>query len=118
MEQNKIIGTNIKAFREKLGLTQEQVATYLDVTREMISYYEQGSRNIPTASLTRLSNLFGIDEYDLFEPDAEQSSVNVALAFRIDDFNEEDLVSVAKFRKIVTNYLGMKRLLLDENTNS
>ena len=118
MEQNKIIGSNIKAFREKLGLTQESVATYLDVTREMVSYYEQGNRNIPTASISKLANLFGIDEYDLFEPDAEQSSVNVALAFRIDDFNEEDLKGVAKFRKIVTNYLGMKRLLENEKSDT
>lgn len=118
MEQNKIIGSNIKAFREKLGLTQEKIADYLEVTREMISHYEQGIRNIPTSVITKLANLFGVDEYDLFEPDAEQSSANVALAFRIDDFNEEDLIGVAKFRKIVTNYLGMKRLLLDENTNS
>ena len=114
MVQNKIIGANIKAFREKLGLTQESIATFLDVTRETISYYENGKRNIPTATITKLANLFGIDEYDLCEPDAEQSSANIALAFRINDFNKDDLEIVAKFRKIVSNYLGMKRLLTDE----
>ncbi len=118
MEQNTIIGANIKAYRERLGLTQESVAKFLDVTREMISYYEQGNRNIPTVSISRLANLFGIDEYDLFEPNAEKASANVALAFRINDFNEEDLESMAKFRKIVNNYLGMKRLIADEESNT
>ena len=114
MVQNKIIGANIKAFREKHGLTQENIADYLDVSREMISYYEQGNRNTPTATITKLANLFGIDEYNLFEPDAEQASANIALSFRIDEFNKDDLESVAKFRKIVSNYLGMKRLSGDE----
>lgn len=118
MEQNTIIGNNIKAFREKLGLNQESVANFLGVTREMISYYEQGNRNIPTVSISKLANLFGVDEYDLFEPNAEQASANVALAFRINDFNEVDLESMAKFRKIVNNYLGMKRLIANEESDT
>jgi len=37
--------TNIKEFRQKLGLTQEQLANLVDVRRETIVFLEQGKYN-------------------------------------------------------------------------
>lgn len=37
--------TNIKEFRQKLGLTQEQLANRVDVRRETIVFLEQGKYN-------------------------------------------------------------------------
>lgn len=37
--------TRIKEFRQKLGLTQEQLANLVDVRRETIVFLEQGKYN-------------------------------------------------------------------------
>ncbi|WP_295715636.1 helix-turn-helix transcriptional regulator [Mucilaginibacter sp.] len=109
MDQNEIIGANLRRFREKLNLTQENLATYLDISRVEVNYYENGKRNMPSGVLAKAAKLFGIDEYDLYEEAADNAQANVAFAFRADFLNEADLNHIADFRKIVMNYLKMKK---------
>jgi transcriptional regulator with XRE-family HTH domain len=108
MEQNEIIGSNIKNIREAMGLSQEDLAKFLNVKRENISYYETGNRNIPSEIVTKCADLFGVDEYDLMEENAEMQIANVAFAFRADALVADDLPQIASFRKVVKNYLKMK----------
>jgi transcriptional regulator with XRE-family HTH domain len=105
-----MIGKNIKAFREKMGLSQEEVADFLNVKREMVSYYETDAREVPMAALEKLSDLFGIDLGDLIEEDEKQVSANVALAFRAENMGDDDLKGVAEFRKIIKNYFKILEL--------
>jgi len=114
MDQNQIIGSNIRHFRERMNLSQSQLAQYLGVTREEISYYETGKRSLPSKHLSKAANLFCIDEYDLFENDPEMHAINVALAFRTDNVSPEDLPLIANFQKIVRNYINMTKKLNDE----
>ena len=44
MEDNKIVGRNLKALREANCYTQEQVASYLGVQRSAYANYESGER--------------------------------------------------------------------------
>ena len=69
MNQDKVIGNNIRQFREGLNLSQSQFAEYLGVTREEVSYYENGHRTIPSKLISKAATLFCVDEYDLFEQD-------------------------------------------------
>jgi transcriptional regulator with XRE-family HTH domain len=117
MTQNEIIGNNIRHFREKLEITQEGLGNYLKISREEVSYYETGKRNIPTEVISKAAKLFGLEEYDLFEVDAEVNETRLAFAFRANTVNSENLVHVANFRKIVLNYLNMKKALSNESTN-
>jgi hypothetical protein len=57
-----------------------------------------------------LASLFCLDEYDFYEEDAQRRKVNMAFAFRADHLREEDLQSIAQFKKIVRNYLNMKKV--------
>ncbi len=106
----KIIGGNIKSYRQRMGLKQEDLARYLDIQRESVAYYESGARQIPLEKMEKLADLFGVDLYDLFEENETRKNVNVALAFRADDISTEDLVHIAEFRKIVHNYIKLKEL--------
>jgi len=110
MGTNDSVGQNIRLFRDKLGLSQDALANYLGVTREEISYFETGKRIMNTVLIEKAAKLFGVDDYDLFEENPELQQLNVSLAFRAESINTEDLKQIADFRKIILNYLKMKRV--------
>lgn len=101
------LGSNLKRFREKLELTQDQFAEYLNISREQVSYYENDARVMPLHLIQKSAKLFGIDEYDLEETDNANLELNLSFAFRANNLSHEDLNSIAKFKTIATNYLKM-----------
>jgi transcriptional regulator with XRE-family HTH domain len=111
---NQTIGGNIRRFREQMGLTQEVLAEYLGTSREQVAYYESGSRTVSSAHLAKLSDLFCIDEYEFYEEDQQKIQVNLAFAFRAESISAGDLATIAGFKRIVKNYLNMKRVIADE----
>lgn len=106
-----ILAKNLKNFRTKLGFTQEQLARYLGITREEVSYYENNSRSVPLDLIPKYANLFGVDEYDLYETDSSINKLNLAFAFRANEISPNDLEIIANFRKIALNYLKIKNIL-------
>ena len=117
MPDNQIIGRNIQLFRERLGLSQDEVASYLKIKRELISYYENGNRTIPSALLNRLANLYGVDPYDLYDAGSSNHTAQLAFAFRSGELPLEALDQIARFKKIVLNYLHMSKTLSDVSSN-
>jgi transcriptional regulator with XRE-family HTH domain len=114
MAIEKTIGRNIKVFREAQSLNQEQLADFLGVKRPMISYYENGEREIPMTHLDKLANLFGIDIGSLMEENTENIKSDLAFAFRADGLATSDMKEIANFKKVVQNFLKMKKI---ENEN-
>lgn len=110
METGRIIGNNLKKYRDSHGLSQDQIASILGVDRSTISLYESGKREIPLAQLEKFTDLFAIELEDILEENAEKRNVNFAFAFRADSILEEDLCSIAEFQRIVKNYLKLKEL--------
>lgn len=108
--ETQIIGKNIKLFRERLGLNQEHLADFLGVKREVVSYYENGTRTIPAESIKKLSDFFGIEMVDLMEESSQIQETNVAFAFRANELSSKDLETITTFRKIVKNYLKLVKL--------
>lgn len=108
------LGANIRALRKKQNLTQDELANYLGILREQISYYENGSREVPLEHLEKLANLFGVELIELLENEDKQFQANLALAFRADEYSNINLESLARVKKIIKNYLNMIRA---ENEN-
>ncbi len=104
------IGANIKAYREGMRLRQEDIASYLNVQREVISYYENGTREISMENLKKLSDLFGVDLHDLIEENYAMKTANVSFAFRAEGLSTHDLNVISEFKKIVKNYLKISEL--------
>lgn len=48
----------IREERERLGLTQRQVADLLEMHQQQYQRYEQGQRDLPTPVLIRLTEIF------------------------------------------------------------
>lgn len=114
MELFNTIGNNIKTFREKLKMTQGELASFIGVSREVVSYYETGSRDIPIAILEKISTVFGVEVIDLMEENPESVNLKLAFAFRANQLSTEDFETIARFQRIVKNYEKMKKLLENE----
>lgn len=110
MDLSKVIGSNIKQYREKLGYTQDHLASLLGLDRSSISYYENGEREISLVQLGKVADLFGIDLEELAEPDSIKHHTSLAFAFRGNGVSQEDVESMASFQRIVKNYLKMVQI--------
>lgn len=70
-EIEKIIGGNIKALREKKGLTQEQLAAKLqvngcDITRSSVAKIECGQRHLYPDEIIILKEILNVEYDDIF----------------------------------------------------
>jgi transcriptional regulator with XRE-family HTH domain len=68
----RTIGENIRKYRNRLNLTQDQLADKIGVTWEMISRYERGQSS-PMNKLDKISDALGISLGDLISEDKSQS---------------------------------------------
>ncbi len=55
-DKKNIAGTTLRAYRKKLGLTQAELAEMLEVTKETISDWERGARDLPGTMKFALAN--------------------------------------------------------------
>lgn len=71
----KKISENIKRIRMEKGLTQQEVAEKLFVTRQCVSKWERGKTIPDIKSLERLSELFSCSIHDLLDNDTVKAMV-------------------------------------------
>ena len=68
MDMRRLVGTNVRRFREKKGLTQEQLAEISGFSQQYISSLERGRRNPTVITLYELSRALGVSHIDLVRP--------------------------------------------------
>ena len=93
----KVIGSNLKALRERTGDTMEQVARMVGIERSAYANYESGMREMPLRLLEKAADYFGVDLAMLFENDNRAVENMLLTAFRVDDLDDNDVVS-GRFR--------------------
>ena len=70
----KAIGNNIRSLREKAGMTQELLATRLqleglDITRSAVAKIEVGQRHIYPDEMIVIKRVLGVSYEDIFDYD-------------------------------------------------
>ena len=68
MDMRRLVGRNVRRFREKRGLTQEELAEISGFTQQYISSLEQGHRNPTVITLYELALALGVSHVELVEP--------------------------------------------------
>ena len=63
----KSLGEAIKEHRTRCKMTQEFVAEHLNVSRQAVSKWENGTSDPSTANLLALAKLFGVSASELLE---------------------------------------------------
>ena len=75
-----IIGSNIKRFRKARWLSQEKLAELADINEKLISFYENGTRNIPSRNLAPIAKALGVTVDELCGNTQEQTAADELFA--------------------------------------
>ena len=104
------IGKKLKQLRKSKGLTQEQVAEKVDITRSTISNYEIGRRTPHLKDLSALAGVFGVG-LDYFGLSAKDDAFEVISRAK-EIFESKDVPRETKeelYREMMKLYLEMER---------
>ncbi len=72
MAIRRLVGRNLKRFREEAGLSQEALAFECGLHRTYVSGVERGVRNPTIVVLEKLAEPLGIRSWQLLVPEADQ----------------------------------------------
>ena len=64
----RIVGKNLRAYRQAKGLSQEAFAELVGMHRTYIGGVERGERNLTLATVERYAEAIGLDPLDLLMP--------------------------------------------------
>ena len=94
-------GEKLKAAREFLGLTQEQVANTLNMTRNMIVNIENNNRAIKSDELYKFSKLYGISMEEIVSNEKEVN-MNIPIFARsfvsVSERDQQEILNLIKFK--------------------
>lgn len=98
---------NFKTMREKVGLSQSKLATFLDIDQSSISKFEQGSRTMEVSLIEKSCDLFGCTISDL-----ENSNFTNVLdvSFRKAHLTENLYNDIAKINRIALNLIEFDQM--------
>jgi transcriptional regulator with XRE-family HTH domain len=91
MNSKIILGKNIKKYRKKAGLTQEQLAEQLNVSSKHLSNIEIGSKFVTSALLDTLCTILNVNPATLFysvesKPDDKGAKIDSIIDEQVDHF--------------------------------
>src|SRR3990172_785345 len=76
--KRNIVGNNVRTIRERLGITQEDLALKSGLTQGYINFLENGKRGYSERSLEKIANALGIQISGLFEEKMKEEPTIVA----------------------------------------
>lgn len=76
---NMLFADNMKKLREEKGLSQNEIAKRMYVTRTAVSRWESGHRLPDAAMITRLSDVLGVDVNILISAAAQSDEIPIVI---------------------------------------
>lgn len=67
MDIKRLVGKRVKELRNKLGVSQEELADIANLDRTYITSVECGKRNISIVNIEKLSKALNISLHDFFD---------------------------------------------------
>lgn len=100
----KSCGEKLRAVREFLGLTQDQVASTLNLTRNIIVNIENDKRSIKADELYNFSKLYGITMEEIVSDEKEIDMNDQVFARSFYSLSEKDKQEIINLIKFKNNY--------------
>lgn len=104
------LGGKLKLLRTKRGITQDDLAQFLDLSKGQVSNLENGRRNLSLRQLEKICEFFKVDMRYFFMVETSDSCLDLIEKARI-LFNSNELSSEEKedlFTSIMRVYLDSK----------
>ena len=104
------LGGKLKLLRTKRGITQDDLAQFLDLSKGQVSNLENGRRNLSLRQLEKICEFFKVDMSYFFMVETSDSCLDLIEKARI-LFNGNELSSEEKedlFTSIMRVYLDSK----------
>ena len=114
------IGYNLKALRKKYNLTQSQLATKLNISRQRLANYELEKREPDLITLIKISSFFNcsIEELILKNSDLKDLTLNKELNFEneslLTKLKKEKEFLIIKKKKFMNELLKLKKFINEE----
>ena len=99
-EDRKALGDRLREAREYLGFSQDQVATFLGVSRSALSLMETGQRKVEALELKKLAGLYKRPVGYFTGEEAEETSFGADvkhLARKVAELAPDDREELARF---------------------
>lgn len=104
------LGGKLKLLRTKRGITQDDLAQFLDLSKGQVSNLENGRRNLSLRQLEKICEFFKVDMSYFFMVETSDSCLDLIEKARI-LFNSNELSNEEKedlFTSIMRVYLDSK----------
>lgn len=108
----ELTGKRFHELRVQSGLTQSQLAEYLNVDQSYISKCEKNERQFSIDILEKAANLFGCSLEYFTNTDSKYNPI--PFSFRANRITAKDLESIAVINRITLNLRFMEGLLREE----
>lgn len=100
--QRMEMSARLREAREYLGLSQEEVAIALNISRPAVTNIESGARKIEALELEQLAKLYGRTIAYFLSGEQPQADANVAFAARaLHGLSSKDMEEVARFAEFL-----------------
>lgn len=100
----QLLAGRLREAREYVGMSQDDVAAVLGVSRPAVTNLESGARKVEAVELDKLSKLYGRSVSYLLHGEAEPKDEKVAfLARATQGLTERDLDELARFAAFLRN---------------
>ncbi len=105
------MGPRLKRLRRELRLTQNDMATDLEISPSYVALLERNQRPVTADLLLKLASIYQIDLADLAHGDVEQTTGKLQAILRQPFFSEIDLPAI-DIADIATSYPGFAEAML------
>jgi transcriptional regulator with XRE-family HTH domain len=99
-EDRKTLGERLRQAREYLGFSQEEVATYMGISRSALSLMESGQRKVDALELKKLAGLYKRPVAYFTGEDAKEPSFSADvkhLARKFSKLSSDDREELSRF---------------------
>lgn len=94
------IGDHIQAKREAKGMTQDELADALGVSKSTISLYESGGRKPTFDRMTQIAQLLDTPVSEFLDLDAPRKEKSIETTLRAEGLSREDIKKIRNYIEI------------------
>jgi len=116
----EILSRNIRHFRNRIGLSQLNLALELGISTTFLSDIETGKKWVSAKTLTLIAKALKIEVYELFKPEKDiHDEVSATIIKYLDDVDEALIKSIQEaVRPAVKKSIEKMRLSYNTDNNS